>query len=87
MPTARPRHQITETPEVARAIDRAALRWPGEPRAKLLLRLVASGEAVLDHEREREVEAHRRAVDASSGAYADAFAPDFLRELREDWPA
>lgn len=87
MPTARPRHQITETPEVARAIDRAALRWPGESRAKLLLRLVASGEAVLDREQQQEVEAHRRAVDASSGAYADAFAPDFLRELRRDWPA
>ena len=87
MPTARPRHQITETPEVARAIDRAAQRWPGEPRAKLLLRLVDTGSSVLEQEREQEIEAHRRAVDASSGAYADAFAPDFLRELRDDWPA
>jgi hypothetical protein len=87
MPTARRRHQITETPEVARAIDLAAQRWPGEPRAKLLLRLVDTGSAVLDREREDAVEAHRRAVDASSGAYADAFGPDFLHELREDWPA
>ena len=87
MPTALPRHQITETPEVARAIDRAALRWPGEPRAQLLLRLVAVGEAVLDRERPQALEAHRGAVDASSGAYADVFTPDFLRELRDDWPA
>ena len=87
MPTARPRHQITETPEVAQAIDRAARRWPGEPRAKLLLRLVASGDALLQRERQLEAEAHRRSVDASSGAYADAFSPDFLRDLRDDWPA
>ena len=87
MPTARPRHQITETPEVARAIDRAALQWPGEPRAKLLLRLVASGGAVLEREGQQEAEAHRRAVEASSGAYADAFPPGFLRDLRDDWPA
>jgi hypothetical protein len=87
MPTARPRHQITETPEVARAIDRAARRWPGEPRAKLLLRLVDRGSAVLEQERQQEAEAHRRAVDASSGAYADAFPPGFLRQLRDDWPA
>jgi len=87
VPTARPRHQITETPDVARALDRAAQRWPGEPRAKLLLRLVDAGGAALQQERQQAVEAHRRAVDASSGAYADAFGPDFLHELRGDWPA
>ena len=87
MPTARPRHQITETPDVAQAIDRAARRWPGEPRAKLLLRLVDTGSAVLELERQQEVEAHRRAVEASSGAYADAFPEGFLGELRDDWPA
>ena len=86
MPTARPRHQITETPEVARALDRAAQRWPGEPRAKLLLRLVDTGSAVLERDRAREAEAHRRAVDASSGAYGDAFPAEYLRDLREDWP-
>lgn len=87
MPTARPRHQITETPDVARALDRAAQRWPGEPRAKLLLRLVDTGSAALEREQQRTVEDHRRAVDASSGSYADAFPEGFLGELRDDWPA
>lgn len=40
MSTTRPRYQITETPEVAQALDRAAQRWPGEPRSKLLRRLI-----------------------------------------------
>ncbi|MDA8038121.1 MAG: hypothetical protein M0Z69_02980 [Actinomycetota bacterium] len=87
MPTARPRHQVTETPAVARAIDRAAVRWPGEPRSKLLLRLVGIGSETLEHQDELDMEAHRAAVTASSGAYPDAFPPDYLVELREDWPA
>jgi len=87
MPTARARYQVTETPAVACAIDRAARKWPGEPRSKLLLRLVAVGSDALEQDQQCDVEAHRAAVTASSGAYADAFETDFLAELREDWPA
>jgi hypothetical protein len=87
MPTARPRHQVTETPAVARAVDRAARRWPGESRSKLLLRLVDAGSRALELDQEREAQAHRAAVAASSGAYPDAFGPDYLSKLREDWPA
>ena len=86
MPTARPRHQVTETPAVAKAIDRAALRWPGEPRAKLLLRLVGVGSETLERHEQLDIEAHRAAVTASSGAYPDAFGPDYLTQLRQDWP-
>jgi hypothetical protein len=87
MPTARPRYQVTETPDVARAIDRAARRWPGEPRSKLLLRLVDVGNQALEQDQAQEAQAHRAAVGASSGAYPDAFGPDYLSDLREDWPA
>ncbi|MDA8340872.1 MAG: hypothetical protein M0007_01390 [Actinomycetota bacterium] len=87
MPTARPRHQVTETPAVARAIDRAALRWPGEPRSKLLLRLVEVGSTTLEEHEQIDVERHRAAVAASNGAYPEAFGSDYLAELREDWPA
>jgi hypothetical protein len=87
MPTTRPRYQVTETPAIARAIDRAAMRWPGEPRSKLLLRLVDVGSETLEQHGERDVEVHRAAVTTSSGAYPDAFGPGYLAELREDWPA
>lgn len=86
MPTARPRHQVTDTPEVARALDLAARRWPGEPRSKLLLRLVGAGGGALEHDQHAEADAHHAAVMASSGRYATAFGPDFLTELRADWP-
>ena len=87
MPTTRPRHQVTETPEVARALDLAAKRWPGEPRSKLLLRLVNVAGVALDQQDQQDADAHRAAVMASSGRYADAFGPGYLAELREDWPA
>lgn len=87
MPTTRARYQVTETPAVARALDRAAKRWPGEPRSRLLLRLVDVGSAALAHNQQADLEARRAAVTASSGAYADAFPTGYLAELRQDWPA
>lgn len=87
MPTARPRYQVTETPEVARALELAAKRWPDEPRSKLLLRLVNVAGGLLEHEEQVNAGAHRAAVTNSSGRYAEAFGADYLTELREDWPA
>ena len=86
MPTARPRYQITETDSVAHALDLAARRWPGEPRSKLLLHLVDVGAATLDSEDVRAGNRRRDAILASSGKYADAFGPDYLTDLRRDWP-
>lgn len=87
VPTFRPRHQVTETPEVARTLDLAAERWPNEPRSRLLLLLVDAGRGVLEPEQQVDDEAHRTAVTISSGRYAEAFGADYLHELREDWPA
>lgn len=86
MPTTRPRHQVTETPDVARALDLAARRWPDEPRSRLLLRLVQAGSNALE-ERGTEEARHRiAAIDATSGKYADTFSDGYLDELRKDWP-
>lgn len=87
MPTTRPRYQVTETPEVTRALDRAAKRWPGEPRSKLLVRLVEVGGGILEHDEHAKELTHRATVLASAGRYAEAFSPDYLTELRADWPA
>lgn len=87
VPTTRPRYQVTETPEVARALDRAAKRWPGESRSKLLVRLVVVAGGVLEDDARADDRTHRTAVLASAGRYAEAFGPDYLAELRADWPA
>ncbi|MGH3829411.1 MAG: hypothetical protein ACRDRS_03005 [Pseudonocardiaceae bacterium] len=86
MPTARPRHQVTETPAVAHALDLAARRWPSESRSKLLLRLVHVGSVALEQGQDETIRNRRDAIDASSGKYADAFSGDYLAELRQDWP-
>ncbi|MDQ2788527.1 MAG: hypothetical protein DLM60_14965 [Pseudonocardiales bacterium] len=85
MPTARPRHQITETPDVAHALDLAARRWPSEPRSTLLLRLVHAGRIALEQGQNEMIHKRQDAIDASSGKYADAFSDDYLAELRQDW--
>ncbi|WP_156138909.1 hypothetical protein [Microbacterium mangrovi] len=47
MPTSRRRHSVTETDEIARALDAAALVWPqhAADRAVLLRRLIELGAA------------------------------------------
>jgi hypothetical protein len=87
VPTTRPRYQVTETPEVARALDAASRRWPGEPRSRLLLRLLAVGRDALEGEDGRRLQRRRRAVEKSSGKYAEAFTEHHLDELRGDWPS
>jgi hypothetical protein len=89
MPTTRPRHVITETDQVARALDDAAARWPEDhgSRAKLLLRLVEEGHRALVS---RDVQRHaerRAAIERTSGVLNGVYEPDYLHQLREDWPA
>jgi hypothetical protein len=89
MPTTRPRHLITETDQVAQALDDAARRWPEdrESRAKLLVHLVEEGHrALLDQVDDRR-RARLAAIKRTSGALSGVYDADYLERLREDWPA
>lgn len=88
MPTTRPRHLITETDPVARALDAAAKRWPEDraSRAKLLLHLVDEGHKALLND---SVEHRHRRADAirrTSGALAGVYPEGYLERLRSEWP-
>lgn len=78
---------MTETDDLARALDAAALRWPGLSRARLLARLALEGHraALVEHDerRRRRLEALHR----HSGTLTGAYGADYLEHLREDWPA
>lgn len=87
MPTTRPRHFVTETDDLARALDEAAARWPDLSRAQVLVRLALEGHRLAlqahDERRRRRLGALR----AHSGALAGVYGPNYLDELRADWPA
>ncbi|MGI8686625.1 MAG: hypothetical protein ACR2MO_16310 [Acidimicrobiales bacterium] len=87
MPTTRPRHLVTETDDLAVALDDAAHRWPGLSRGQLVVRLALEGHraAVAEHAQRRErrlatLRAHR-------AEFSDIYGPGYLDELRSEWPA
>jgi hypothetical protein len=84
MPTTRPRHQITETPDIAEALDLAAQRWPDEPRSDLMRRLVLVGaRSIAESAIERTLE-----IEVALGelaALSDLYPPGYLDRLRADW--
>jgi hypothetical protein len=88
VPTTRPRHYVTETPELAVALDAAAQRWPGLSRSQLLVRLAlsaAEAERVAEKDRrDRRLAALERL--SSEGIPGLEYPPDYLEKLREDWP-
>ncbi len=88
MPTTRPRLTITETDDVARALDDAASRWPEvRSRQQLLLRLLKQGQEALRRDRDEEAERRRQAIRRTSGSLTGSYAQDDLAALRDDWPA
>ena len=89
MPTTRPRHTLTETDELAAALDAAARRWPEDAgsRSRLLLRLVEAGERAISDERERRRARRRAAVERTHGQFRGVYGPGYLDGLPNEWPA
>jgi len=84
-PSGRARHQVSDTPEVARALDLAGKPWPDEPRSKPLLRLINLGGGL--HDQRVNADAHRAAVPTAAAGTPEAFEAGYLTELRQHWPA
>jgi hypothetical protein len=88
MPTTKPRHLITETDQIARALDDAARRWPEDSssRSKLIVHLVEQGHQALLDAADESRNARLDAIRRTSGALTGIYGPDYLTTLREDWP-
>ncbi len=86
MPTTRPRHFVTETDDLARALDAAAPRWPGLSRAQVLVRLALEGHQAAQQAHEDRRRRRLSALRKHSGMLSGVYGPDYLCELREEWP-
>jgi hypothetical protein len=86
MPTTRPRHQITETDELAAALDEAAVRWPQLSRSQLITRLALEGHRAGVVQQRRRRSERLEALRRHSGAMTGLYPPGHVKDLREDWP-
>jgi hypothetical protein len=88
MPTTRPRHLITESDDLAAALDDAARRWPEDrhSRAKLLVHLAEVGHRALIADSQQKRMQRLAAIQSTSGSLSGAYGPGYLEQLREDWP-
>ena len=82
MPTTRPRHLLTETDELAAAIDAAAPLYPKESRADVLRHLVELGAATITDHQDRR----RRLVRERAGRHPGLYPAGYQDDLRADWP-
>ena len=83
VPTTRARHTLTETDEIAKALNDAAVVWPelrGD-RGALLRKLVAAGHAAV------HVDSSVKAlISGAAGAATGVYPRDSRAELLAEWP-
>lgn len=87
VPTTRPRHFVTETDDLAHALDAGASRWPGLSRAQVLVRLALDGDRAARAAQEEKRRGKLAALREHSGMLTGAYGRDHLDRLREEWPA
>lgn len=86
MPTTKPRHAITETESVARALAVARRRWPNQPTSRLLTRLIETGGRVVEDQSAALDAEHEEAVSALTDL-ARYYPADYLEQVRAGWDA
>lgn len=87
MPTTRPRILVTETDDLAAALDAAAARYPGLSRAQVLTRLALEGHGAAQHAQDARRRHRLDVLRAHSGTMTGAYGSGYLEGLRREWPA
>jgi hypothetical protein len=82
MPTDLSRYSVTETPEIARALDAAATVWPAMSRSQLVRRLIVTGGDVVRNDTARRA----AMVTKWAGFLPDAYPADAAEQLKAEWP-
>lgn len=87
MPTKRPRHFVTESNELAEALDAAARQWPDLSRAQLIVQLALAGQRAVQRDDDERRERRLAAIRTNSGSLTGLYPGGYLGELRSEWPA
>ena len=88
MPTIHRRYAVTETEDIAAALDVARNAWPelADRPGALLRQLILAGEEALEARRRRAVEGRRQTIAGTSGTLTGVYGSGYLEEVRQDWP-
>lgn len=86
VPTVLPRFQVTETPEIERALRIAEREWPEASRSERVQRLFRAGADAVEAEAAERRAQRLGAVDFSSGSLTVEYEPGYLERLRDEWP-
>lgn len=80
---------ITESDELAHALDAAARRWPEHRnnRSELLRQIVRIGAERLEHAETERVAQRRAAVERNAGKFSNVWPTDWREAARDEWPA
>ena len=84
MPTTRPRHQITETDEIAEAIDAGLREWPDLSRSDVIRELIVKGADALHLSAAERVLAFELALKQLEDLDIQ-YPPNYLDEVRRGW--
>jgi hypothetical protein len=84
MPTTRPRHQITETDEIAEAIDAGLREWPDLSRSDVIRELIVKGADALNLSAAERVLAFELALKQLEDLDIQ-YPPNYLDEVRRGW--
>jgi hypothetical protein len=89
MPTIRRRHAITETPDIAEALDDAAVVWPElrNDRTALLRKLIEQGRLETARAADERIAAVRQAIRDGAGVATGDYPRQAASELKREWPA
>jgi len=87
MPTALPRHTITETADVKQWLDAAALTWPdaGGNRNVLVKRLMEVGHRQVEGSQAQVVSRRRSAIKAASGSMPGLWPTGWYTTYKDEW--
>ena len=82
MVTKLARHSITETPEIAAAIDAGADLLPGASRAEVTRFLILRGAEAA----RRDSAGRLAALDRWAGCLSGGYPPNAAETLKDEWP-